>query len=78
MVLRIPSAYPLFEVGYQERSQILCDYLERFENLQLAGRGGRFRYFNMDQAIASGLAAAQALLGRDTEMHAAAAMGAGR
>jgi len=70
MVVRIPAAYPLFEVGYQERSQVLCDYLERFENLQLAGRGGRFRYFNMDQAIASGLAAAEELLGRDTGMRA--------
>jgi len=75
MVVRIPAAYPLFEVGYQERSQILCDYLERFENLQVAGRGGRFRYYNMDQAIASGLAAAQALLGRDTAMRAAVAVG---
>lgn len=78
MVVRIPAAYPLFEVGYQERSQVLCDYLERFENLQLAGRGGRFRYFNMDQAIASGLAAAEQLLGRDTEMNAAVAMGGTR
>lgn len=79
MVVRIPAAYPLFEVGYQERSRILCDYLERFENLQVAGRGGLFRYYNMDQAIASGLAAAEAQLARDTggtRMPAAAAVGA--
>ncbi len=75
MVVRIPAAYPLFEVGYQERSQVLRDYLERFENLQVAGRGGRFRYYNMDQAIASGLAAAQALLGRDTAKCATVALG---
>jgi protoporphyrinogen oxidase len=75
MVVRIPAAYPLFEVGYQERSRILCDYLERFENLQVAGRGGLFRYYNTDQAIASGLAAAEALLGRDTQMRAAVAAG---
>ncbi len=75
MVVRIPAAYPLFGVGYQKRSQILCDYPERFENLQVAGRGGLFRYYNMDQAIASGLAAAEALLGRDTEMRAAVAVG---
>ena len=75
MVVRIPAAYPLFEVGYQERSQTLCDYLERFDNLQLAGRGGLFRYYNMDQAIASGLAAAEALLARDAQMPAAAAAG---
>ena len=79
MVVRIPAAYPLFEVGYQERSQILCDYLARFDNLQLAGRGGLFRYYNMDQAIASGLAAAETLLARDAsevQMPAAAAAGA--
>lgn len=78
MVVRIPAAYPLFEVGYEERSRILCDYLERFDNLQLAGRGGLFRYYNMDQAIASGLAAADAQLARDAgdaQMPAAAAAG---
>lgn len=75
MVLRIPAAYPLFEVGYQERSRILCDYLERFDNLQLAGRGGLFRYYNMDQAISSGLAAAEAQLGQEARMSAAAAAG---
>ncbi len=75
VVVRIPAAYPLFEVGYLENSQILSDYLQRFENLQLAGRGGMFRYYNMDQALASGLAAAQALLERDTQIHAALAAG---
>ena len=74
-VVRIPAAYPLFDVGYLEHSQILAEYLERFENLQLAGRGGLFRYYNMDQAIASGLAAAQALLERDMQMGAAVAAG---
>ena len=80
VVVRIPAAYPLFEVGYEEHSRILCDYLERFENLQLAGRGGLFRYYNMDQAIASGLAAANAQIGRDTRdtsVPAAAAAGGG-
>lgn len=61
-VLRIPAAYPLFEVGFEARSQTLYDYLARFDNLQVAGRGGMFRYHNMDHAMASGLAAAAALL----------------
>jgi protoporphyrinogen oxidase len=61
-VVRIPAAYPLFEVGFEERSQVLYDYLARFENLQVAGRGGMFRYYNMDHAMASGLAAAEAVL----------------
>ncbi len=64
VVLRIPSAYPLFEVGYLERSQVLGDYLQRFENLYIAGRGGMFRYYNTDHAMASGLDAAQSILRR--------------
>jgi protoporphyrinogen oxidase len=75
MVVRIPAAYPLFEIGYQERSRILCDYLQRFDNLQVAGRGGLFRYYNMDQAISSGLSAAEALLARDRRVPAAVAAG---
>jgi protoporphyrinogen oxidase len=75
MVVRIPAAYPLFEADYRKRSQILCDYLARFDNLQVAGRGGLFRCYNTDQAIASGLAAAEALLRRDAEMRAAVAVG---
>ena len=72
LVVRIPAAYPLFELGYREHSQILCDYLERFENLHLAGRGGMFRYYNMDQTITSGLVAAQVLLGREAPARYAA------
>ncbi|MEK7697059.1 MAG: hypothetical protein AAB346_02865, partial [Pseudomonadota bacterium] len=66
---------PLFEVGYQARTRVLCDYLARFENLQLAGRGGMFRYYNMDHAMASGLDAAEAILRRDAAPLAAAAGG---
>ena len=75
MVVRIPAAYPLFEVGYREHSRFLCEYLRRFENLQVAGRGGLFRYYNMDHAIASGLAAAEVLLERDAATPAAVAVG---
>ncbi len=57
-VIRVPDAYPLFEVGYHERCEIIYRYLDEFDNLILAGRGGMFRYYNMDTAIASGMAAA--------------------
>ena len=61
VVVRVPAAYPLFEVGFEERNRVLYDYLARFENLQVAGRSGMFRYYNMDHAMASGLAAAAAI-----------------
>lgn len=62
LVLRVAGAYPLFEVGYQQHLRILRDYLDRFVNLHIAGRGGGFRYLNMDHAIASGMDAASAAL----------------
>jgi protoporphyrinogen oxidase len=62
-VLRIPGAYPLFEVGYEKHSELIMDYLSGFENLQVAGRSGSFSYQNMDHAMASGFEAAHAALG---------------
>ncbi|TAL24970.1 MAG: hypothetical protein EPN94_06275 [Nitrospirae bacterium] len=61
-VVRVPGAYPLFEVGYKELCDKLYDYLSRFGNLHIAGRGGMFRYYNMDHAIESGIKAAEKIL----------------
>ncbi len=55
VMLRIPNAYPLFEVGYKQHCERIQDYLDRFDNLHVAGRGGMFRYYNMDHAIRSGM-----------------------
>jgi protoporphyrinogen oxidase len=61
LVRRVPDAYPLFEIGHDESRRKICDYLANFDNLQVIGRGGMFRYFNMDHAMESGIAAAEAI-----------------
>jgi|Deesub1362A_J573_1020465.scaffolds.fasta_scaffold00169_11 protoporphyrinogen oxidase len=61
-VLRIPKAYPLFEVGYNEPYERVMEYLSNFKNLHVIGRGGRFRYYNMDHAIESGIEAAKKVM----------------
>jgi protoporphyrinogen oxidase len=66
-VLRVPGAYPLFEVGFEEHLQKLYDWLKNFENLQVAGRSGMFQYHNMDHAIVSGFEAAEELINKGTE-----------
>ncbi|WP_455220124.1 FAD-dependent oxidoreductase [Kaarinaea lacus] len=63
VVMRIANAYPLFETGYREQCETVCDYLSQFENLNLAGRTGAFRYYNMDQAMLSGVEAVEQLTG---------------
>jgi len=59
VVLRVPGAYPLFDVGYEERVKVIMDYLDRFENLSIAGRAGAFAYLNMDHAIEAGFRVAK-------------------
>jgi protoporphyrinogen oxidase len=62
IVKRAPKAYPLFDIGYREHLEVVYDYLDRFENLRIAGRAGMFKYYNMDHAISSGMASAEAIL----------------
>ncbi len=59
VIVRVPNAYPLFEVGYEKHFDEINAYLDGFENLLSAGRSGMFRYYNMDHAIESGIAAAE-------------------
>jgi protoporphyrinogen oxidase len=67
VVVRAPGAYPLFDIGYRDACDVVYDYLSRFNNLHLAGRGGMFRYYNMDHAIASGIETAEKILGKEVK-----------
>jgi protoporphyrinogen oxidase len=62
VVVRVPKAYPLFEVGYRKHADDLHEYLGRFSNLHIAGRSGMFRYYNMDVAIRSGIETAEKVI----------------
>jgi len=61
-VVRVPGAYPLFEVGFEDNCKKVYGWLSGFKNLQVAGRSGTFQYHNMDHAIASGFEAAESLI----------------
>jgi protoporphyrinogen oxidase len=62
MVVRVPNAYPLFEVGYRKQVASLHEYLQCFCNLHITGRSGMFRYYNMDVAIRSGVETAEKVI----------------
>jgi protoporphyrinogen oxidase len=66
-VVRVPKAYPLFDVGYKDLCDEIYEYLGKFKNLHLAGRCGMFRYYNMDHAIASGLQTAAKIIRNSLE-----------
>lgn len=63
LVVRVPNAYPIFEIGYDADRRKICDYIESLGNLRVIGRGGTFQYFNMDHAMESGIAAAEEIPG---------------
>jgi protoporphyrinogen oxidase len=66
VVVRAPHAYPLFEIGYEKHLDVMHGYLSQFPNLRLAGRAGRFEYYNMDHAIGSGIRAAEDIIEKKT------------
>jgi protoporphyrinogen oxidase len=41
---RAPFAYPVLEVGFEEKVRRIAEYLMSFENLRLLGRGAQFQY----------------------------------
>ncbi|HEY8464473.1 MAG TPA: NAD(P)/FAD-dependent oxidoreductase [Bacillota bacterium] len=59
LVVRVPKAYPVYLLGYQEYLSEVAECLRQFSNLQLTGRYGLFKYNNMDHSIMTGLYAAR-------------------
>lgn len=72
-VVRLRKAYPLYAGDYLERLEAVMGYLDRFENLQTAGRNGLFRYTSSDYYIEMGMKAAENVLGRNHDLNAVAA-----
>lgn len=61
-IVRVPKAYPVYSMGYKEQVKVIEEYLRKFENLQLVGRYGLFKYNNMDHSIMTGMYAAKNIL----------------
>ncbi len=62
-VVRVPGAYPVYEMGYRSHLDTIRSYLGRFRNLQAMGRGGMFKYNNADHSMLTALLAAENLYG---------------
>jgi protoporphyrinogen oxidase len=50
-VLRVPFAYPVYRVGYEDKLRQVKEYLGRWPHLHLVGRTGSFKYMNSDGVI---------------------------
>ena len=61
--VRAPRAYPSYTIGYERPLAILKAFVSSFDNLQIIGRYGTFRYNNADHSVETGLLAAKNILG---------------
>ncbi|MBL0708756.1 MAG: FAD-dependent oxidoreductase [Sulfurimonas sp.] len=58
-------AYTMMDIDYNKRRDKTIKFLDRFENLTMAGRQGTFRYIFLDTAMETGLMAAELILGKN-------------
>lgn len=66
LVVRVPKAYPVYDMEYPKHLETIRSYLAGFENLQPIGRYGMFKYNNMDHSILTGLYASRNILAGET------------
>ena len=61
-VVRVPKAYPMYDVDYAERVDVIRGWLDRVPNLQQIGRNGLHRYNNSDHSMLSAMRAVDNVL----------------
>ena len=63
-VARIRSAYPVYDEGYQERVDVIRDWLRaEVQNVQPVGRNGMHKYNNQDHSMLTAMLAVENLQG---------------
>ncbi len=65
VIVRVPKAYPVYDMDYPKHLKTIRDYLGGIKNLQPIGRYGMFKYNNMDHSILTGLLAARNIIAGD-------------
>ena len=51
---RLNYAYPILELGFEDKVAQIFDWLDRFENLSLSGRNGKFAYTHLHDMMRFG------------------------
>jgi len=59
VVIKVPRAYPIYRLGYQQELKVVLDYLSGIGNLISTGRHGLFHYNNSDHSMEMGRLAAE-------------------
>jgi protoporphyrinogen oxidase len=62
-VVRMPKAYPVYDLEYREALRKVREFINGIGNLQLVGRNGMHRYNNQDHSMLTAMLAAENILG---------------
>lgn len=63
--------YPVYDMDYDKRLQVVRQWLDKLDNLIYLGRPGRFRYTNQDHSLEMGIVASRMILeGRKYDLDA--------
>ena len=68
-VVRLPHAYPIYDMEYKKRLSSVWQYLVQFPRIVTTGRQGLFHHNNMDHSIIMGQKAAECVIGHDEPAH---------
>ncbi|MEL7034964.1 MAG: GtrA family protein [Cyanobacteria bacterium J06592_8] len=61
-VIRLPRTYPIYAGNYKQALAEIQGYLQSFQNLQVIGRYGAFKYNNQDHSLLMGILAAENII----------------
>ena len=67
-VVRMPKAYPVYDSKYRDLLNIICEFLDGIDNLQLVGRNGMHKYNNMDHSMLTALYAVENINGANQNL----------
>lgn len=65
--VRTLQAYPVYDLEYADKIEVINEFLAGFEGLHIVGRGGTHRYNNADHSIEMGLLLGRKILGYDVD-----------
>jgi len=68
-LLKRSHVYPVYDLEYKARLDVIKQWLDKIENLIYVGRPGRFRYTNQDHSLEMGILASRTILeGRNYDL----------
>ncbi len=62
-VVRMPKAYPVYDSTYRGSLEVIRQFINGIENLQLVGRNGMHKYNNQDHSMLTAMLAVENIMG---------------